>query len=54
MRNQDPDIKGGTQTEGVWEQVAEENISTEEEVKWREVRGNYKIRNFINCTPRQA
>jgi hypothetical protein len=27
------DIKGGTRTEGVWEQGAEENISSEE--RWR-------------------
>jgi hypothetical protein len=30
------DIKGGTQTEGVWEQSAEENIWTEE--RWSDRR----------------
>jgi hypothetical protein len=30
LRNFDSDIKGGTWTESVWEQGAEENIYTEE------------------------
>jgi hypothetical protein len=43
------DIKGETQTEGVWEQGVEENIWTE--VRWSdEVGENYIMRSFIACT----
>jgi hypothetical protein len=36
VQNWVPDITGGTQTEGVWEQGAEENICTEE--RWSDGR----------------
>jgi hypothetical protein len=36
MWNLVPDIKGGTQTDGVWEQGAEENIWIEE--RWSDGR----------------
>jgi hypothetical protein len=42
------DIKGGTQTGGIWEQGAQENILTYE-IKWREAGENCIMRSSITC-----
>jgi hypothetical protein len=45
------DIKGGTQTEGVWEQGAEENVWTEVRRETGEI---CTMRSFITCIHRQV
>jgi hypothetical protein len=43
------DIKGGAQTEGVWEQGAQDDIWTPRD-EWREVGENFITRSFMICT----
>jgi hypothetical protein len=45
------DIKGGTYTEGVWGQCADENILTEEVSNDGRGGENCIIRSFMICTP---
>jgi hypothetical protein len=47
------DIKGGTQTEGVWEQGVEEKYFDRREMKWREIGENFLMRSFVICNLRQ-